>query len=37
VLFISDRTVQGHLMNIYAKLGVRSKQEFARRADEFAL
>jgi DNA-binding CsgD family transcriptional regulator len=37
ILFISDRTVQGHLMNVYAKLGLKSKQEFARRADEFAL
>jgi ATP/maltotriose-dependent transcriptional regulator MalT len=35
VLFISERTVQGHLMNVYAKLGVKSKLEFARRAAEF--
>jgi DNA-binding CsgD family transcriptional regulator/tetratricopeptide (TPR) repeat protein len=37
VLFISDRTVQGHLMNVYAKLGVKSKLDFARRAEEFGL
>lgn len=37
VLFISERTVQGHLMNVYAKLGVGSKPEIARRAEEFGL
>lgn len=26
-LFISDRTVQGHLQNIYQKLGVKTRTE----------
>jgi DNA-binding NarL/FixJ family response regulator len=36
-LFIGERTVETHLANIYAKLGVRSKLELVRRASEFAL
>ena len=31
VLFVTDRTVRGHLSHIYAKLGVRSRAELARR------
>jgi DNA-binding CsgD family transcriptional regulator len=36
-LFISERTVETHLANIYAKLGVRSKTELIGRASELAL
>lgn len=34
-LFIGKRTVETHLTNIYAKLGITSKRELIQRADEF--
>jgi DNA-binding CsgD family transcriptional regulator len=36
-LILGQRTVEGHLANVYAKLGVRSKVELVRRAAEFGL
>ncbi|WP_338202176.1 helix-turn-helix transcriptional regulator [Candidatus Nephthysia bennettiae] len=36
-LYISDRTVETHLANAYIKLGVQSKFELARRADELGI
>ena len=36
-LFIGARTVEGHLARAYAKLGVSSKVELARRAEELGL
>jgi DNA-binding CsgD family transcriptional regulator len=36
-LVISERTVETHLAGVYAKLGVRSKSELIRRADEFGI
>jgi pimeloyl-ACP methyl ester carboxylesterase len=34
-LFISERTVESHLVSVYGKLGVASKAELIRRAEEF--
>ncbi len=37
VLFVGERTVEGHLASVYAKLGISSKMDLARRAAEFGL
>jgi class 3 adenylate cyclase/DNA-binding CsgD family transcriptional regulator len=34
-LYIGERTVEGHLASIYAKLGIHSKTDLVRRASEF--
>jgi DNA-binding CsgD family transcriptional regulator len=36
-LFIGERTVEGYLASVYAKLGVESKLELVRRASDFGL
>jgi DNA-binding CsgD family transcriptional regulator len=36
-LFIAERTVEGHLARIYAKLGIASKVQLAARAGDFGL
>jgi DNA-binding CsgD family transcriptional regulator len=36
-LYIGERTVEGHLASIYAKLGIRSKADLVRRASELVL
>ncbi|MDQ1568047.1 MAG: Bacterial regulatory protein luxR family, partial [Actinomycetota bacterium] len=36
-LFISYRTVEGHLANVYVKLGVNSRPDLARKLAELAL
>ena len=36
-LILGQRTVEGHLANVYAKPGVRSKVQLARRAGELDL
>jgi DNA-binding CsgD family transcriptional regulator len=36
-LFIAERTVEGHLARVYAKLGVDSKVQLAARAGDFGL
>ena len=36
-LYMSKRTVESHLVAIYAKLGVHAKTELIRRAAEFGI
>ena len=36
-LFLSKRTVESHLVSVYAKLGVASKSELIRRSSEFGI
>jgi len=36
-LYLSKRTVESHLVSVYAKLGVSSKTELIRRASEFGI
>jgi len=36
-LYVSKRTVESHLVSVYAKLGVSSKSELIRRASEFGI
>jgi DNA-binding CsgD family transcriptional regulator len=36
-LYIGERTVEGHLATVYAKLGIRSKVELVQRAPDLTL
>jgi DNA-binding NarL/FixJ family response regulator len=36
-LYVGERTVEGHLASVYAKLGISSKIDLARRAAELGL